>query len=528
MALVALLLVVGATGSQPVQFLGAVWAQEAPPDYPWTGKTADGAIITQDELARILANHKTWLATTGKEGQRADQKGTDLTRAGLRGVNLSGASLFRVNLSGADLRESDLSGAYLFDANLSGANLRDANLKDAILFKPDLRGADLRGANLEQAGLTMADLGKANLSGANLQKAYLRADLSGANLQRANLVEANLRRSTLKDANLFGADLSGGTLKNAVLLKADLRNANLSEANLSEADLGGAYLSGTNLRGADLSGANLADASLRRANLRDTKLSGINLMGADLRGAVFEPHPNFLPVVHNIVLAQGLAELRYLKYPQSLVKLRQAFKEAGYRRQEREISCSLQRSETAREWREGGLARISAAFTYVFLDLTCRYGLSPWRPLALWALGVLVFSPFYCLALMSRRGDTGIWRVWPPDRVLREEGREEPEKLTTTTRCSPPAAGGWAKAWWHLARVWRIPVLGVYFSLVSALSLRWREPKGDTWITRLQKREYTLRPTGWVRTVAGCQSLISAFLLILWAFLFLAGLVGER
>jgi hypothetical protein len=313
-----------------------------------------------------------------------------------------------------------------------------------------------------------------------------------------------------------------------MLAKADLRGANLSGANLNEADLGGADLSGANLTGADLASANLSNASLRRANLRDARLSGVNFLGADLKGAIFEPHPNFFPSVHNLALANGLADLRYEKYPLSLVKLGRAFNEAGYHRQESEVSCSLRRSEMVRDWQRGGLAGMKAAFTYVFWDLTCAYGLAPWRPLALWGLGVLVFFPFYCLALLSRRADTGIWRVWPPDRVLRAEGREEPEKLTTTPGCSPPARGALAKAWWHLRRLLRIPVIGFYFSLVAALSLSWRGPGAGSLVSRLQKREYLLKPTGWVRTVAGIQSLMSAFLLILWAFRYLFSIIGQK
>jgi hypothetical protein len=57
---------------------------------------------------------------------------------------------------------------------------------------------------------------------------------------------------------------------------------------------------------------------------------------------------------------------------------------------------------------------------------------------------------------------------------------------------------------------------GLYFSLLSAFSLGWRELNVGTWIARLQPREYILRPTGWVRTVAGIQSLLSVYLLALW------------
>jgi uncharacterized protein YjbI with pentapeptide repeats len=527
MALVTIFLLGGA-GFPPAPLVNAAWAQQPPPEYPWTGKTAAGTIITREELTRLLADQNQGPTAAGKEGKRADQKGTDLTKANLSGVNLPGVNLLRPNLSGADLRESDLSGAYLFDANLSGTDLSKANLKDAVLFRANLREADLREANLEGAGLSMADLAKANLSGANLQKASLRANLYRANLRRANLMKANLRRSNLGGANFSGADLSGADLRDAVLVQANFRNANLSGANLGETELGGADLSGADLAGADLSGADLRYARLFKANLRDAKLSGVNLRGADLSGVVFEPLPSALPPIGALANARGLAELWYVNFPQSLVNVRKSFKEAGYRQQEREITCSLKRSDTFREWRQGGVDRVKAALKFVFFDLTCNYGLSLWRPLALWALGVLIFFPFYCLAFLSRRADTGIWLLWPPDRVLKGEGQEQPEKLTTTPRFPPPATGRWARFWWHLRRVGRILYLGFYFSLVSALSLSWREPNAGSIISRLQKKEYVLRPTGWVRTLAGIQSLISAFLLVLWAFLYLTSIIGEK
>ena len=64
--------------------------------------------MTQEELNKILENHKHWL--------NEDCEGWESMRA-------------------------DLCGANLYDADLRGANLRGADLRDA-----DLRGADLRGA----------------------------------------------------------------------------------------------------------------------------------------------------------------------------------------------------------------------------------------------------------------------------------------------------------------------------------------------------------------------------------------------
>ncbi len=56
---------------------------------PWTGKLADGRIITQADLDQILQAHALWLKSGRKEGQRANLSGADLNNANLSGANLS-------------------------------------------------------------------------------------------------------------------------------------------------------------------------------------------------------------------------------------------------------------------------------------------------------------------------------------------------------------------------------------------------------------------------------------------------------
>ena len=87
--------------------------------------------MKQDELQKVLENHKLWL--NGEGGERADLRGVDLRY---------------IALHYADLRHADLSDANLSDANLSHANLSDANLSHA----------NLRGANLSHANLRHADI----------------------------------------------------------------------------------------------------------------------------------------------------------------------------------------------------------------------------------------------------------------------------------------------------------------------------------------------------------------------------------
>ena len=62
--------------------------------------------------------------------------------------------------------------------------------------------------------------------------------------------------------------------------------------------------------------------------------------------------------------------------------------------------------------------------------------------------------------------------------------------------------------------------IGFYFSILSAFHIGWRELNVGNWIARIQSREYTLQATGWVRTVSGMQSLISMYLLAMWALTF--------
>ena len=66
--------------------------------------------ISKEELTKILADHKEWIASVGNGGARAD-----LTGAYLTGANLTGAYLTGANLAGAYL-----TGAYLAGANRTG------------------------------------------------------------------------------------------------------------------------------------------------------------------------------------------------------------------------------------------------------------------------------------------------------------------------------------------------------------------------------------------------------------------------
>ena len=122
--------------------------------------------MKQEELNKILAEHKLWLENEG--GNRADLSGSNLRNSVLRN---------------SDLRNSDLSGSDLSGSVLSGSDLRDSDLIDSDLIGSDLRDSDLRCSDLRNSDLSDSVLRNSDLSDSDLRGSDLRGcDLYGANL----------------------------------------------------------------------------------------------------------------------------------------------------------------------------------------------------------------------------------------------------------------------------------------------------------------------------------------------------------
>jgi hypothetical protein len=290
--------------------------------------------------------------------------------------------------------------------------------------------------------------------------------------------------------------LTGGTAGEWTLLcEADLSGMNLQGAQLSGAILWRAALLGTQLQGARLWGASLVGADLRFA-----KLSGAILWGANLTSVVFEPEPGSLPYIPSLASAKGLSQLTYYHTPLALVELREALKKAGMRQQEREVTYAIKRAERRRAgWMEKTL-------NLLLFEFPCNYGLSPSRPLWLLMGLIPIFAVPYWIALKQANARHGIWVIVPADRIARGRGKEKVVQLRP-----PTGKAGRKRLRGELLSL----QTSLYFSLLSAFHLGWRELNVGTWITRLQAKEYSLRARGWVRTVSGAQSLLSVYLLAL-------------
>jgi hypothetical protein len=276
--------------------------------------------------------------------------------------------------------------------------------------------------------------------------------------------------------------------------------------------LGGATLQEAYLSGANLQEANLDSANLQKAHLEYTNLQKANLFAANLQGAIFEPVADSLPVVSLIARAQGLSELTF-DLPFAAVELREAFKKAGLHDQQRQLTRAINYTLTYQELHSKDVSqRMEAAFRWGMFEVPCQYGLYPGRLLRILGASLLIFAVVYWIALRTH-SVAGIWAVWLPDRINKQEGKDTPERVTEefffSTRTNPSR---WARPLYGLRWLW----IAFYFSLLSAFQIGWHDLNVGSWISRVQSREYTLRATGWVRTVSGLQSLLSVYLLALW------------
>jgi uncharacterized protein YjbI with pentapeptide repeats len=479
---------------------------------------------------------------SGADLSEADLSGADLRKANLRKAILSRTDLSEANLSWADLRKANLSGArllqaWLREADLSGAALRKANLSGAHLFQAnlseaDLSGADLTGANLSEADLSEADLSGADLSGAHLRRANLRravlgdaflslpiqpvTEIFGAELGRGGLFKGHNLRAVPVTTDLRKADLSGADLRKANLRKAILSEARLLQANLSEADLSGADLSGADLSRTDLSGADLSGAKLSGAILRLTEIKDSNFTNVDLTDATYEPVS--APSSRHVSRLSGLTTVTFgLEQHIGLVLLRKALQEAGLREAERQATFAIEHGRTRhalKSWREDFGTAVEGALRLVFFEWTTGYGYHFGRPIVVLFGLIGLFMMIYMFPISgagtSPGNRSGIYRILPRDRIEETENGIELREDIKAVRLLENGRSGLAKS----TAVFRY---ALYFSLLSAFHIGWRELNVGSWLTRLQGREYALRAGGWVRVVSGIQSLVSVYLLAIWA-----------
>jgi len=146
--------------------------------------------------------------------------------------------------------------------------------------------------------------------------------------------------------------------------------------------------------------------------------------------------------------------------------------------------------------------------------MTTGYGLRPGRAVEM-LLGLMLLLAFAYLPWIGHSGQNGrpqgaVYRIWPSERLAEDGGTvrlriydDVPEEDRAERLQAKTMFGRLGYALW--------------FSTLSAFHIGWRELSVGTWLSRLQPREYALRAQGWPRFISGMQSLLSVYLVAVWA-----------
>ena len=354
---------------------------------------------------------------------------------------------------------------------------------------------------------------------------YSGMDLSWGSLTRAtaddktfiwqqHLFEANFSRNLrpgaqgagftrLDHSNLVRVRFGGANFSEAILDHALAIGVQMESANLKLTSFIGSDLRWSSFERADASGANFDRADVRWADFSGADLSHATFRDANLDGVIFEPKPEGLPDLSSLVYARNIERMVYRVNPGALLALRESFKKDGLFDQENAVRLALKRSEQKHAL-SGSLGTRLMGFAWLmFFDWTSAYGSAPLRPLVILLTLIPLFALLYAAAL-SRTGPSGIWAQRTPG-WLRSGSKSRPVRITCAALQKPN----------RLLRLFRLVRLSCYFSLLQAFRVGFHEANIGDWIERIQAREYSLRATGWVRSVAGIQSLISVYLLAL-------------
>jgi len=438
-------------------------------------KDFHGSQLTDEQLNKIGVEHRQWLTNTLK---------------------------LSLPLSVEDVEASHAIEQAIKEGNVSGrAVLCNLNLSHRSL-DIDLTAADLRETDFTQSHFI----------------SYSVATQSSL----SHLVYANFEGACLQRANLFGVNAQGASFRGA-----DLTDATLFQSDLFRADLTKSLLSRTNVAGAKFTEANLTDAfyspSSDPPNASLEQPIGLTTMRFFI--------PWSIPHICGHLRDQG--------NPKGLVQLQKIFKEAGTRQSEREVTFAIEHGKTIlllrnqshesrnlfyrmgmlgdlksylfeeQDWPDliEGIARL------LFFEWPSGYDLHPFRPLVILAVfsGLCAFAYYFGIRRSEPLERSALYKVLAKDRPGYKY-----RKFTLLE-----------------GQVTKVPHVeaistAIWFSALSAFHIGFRELSLGTWLTRLQKEEYTLVARGWMRQLSGFQSIISVYLLGLTALTYFTRIFGNQ
>ncbi len=346
--------------------------------------------------------------------------------------------------------------------------------------------------------------------------------------------------SPLGDANLRCAVLHGINLSGSIVMGADLRGAILSHSKLVKttfliSNLGGANLSQADMSGATFNDSELGDSDFRLSNLNgaffiSVRMDKAQLSQADVKNVTFEPI--ILPPVTHIASVEHIESMTYGESPEALTKLRNDFKNAGFRDQERKVTYALKTRQSEllyKSWTDNRNWYDYAEYwmNKVFFDFTCQYGMNPGRILI--SILCIIFISSIVYIVFSQFSESSRLAIVVPNshpenrpgwllpylnnqaKMLQVGGFASwiqfPIQLQPITASSNGAyLCSLVKQEWALFRV------SLLFSLMSTFNIKFREIDFGRWLRLLTHTEYDIKATRWARMFSGLQALVSVYL----------------
>ncbi|WP_297833938.1 pentapeptide repeat-containing protein [uncultured Roseibium sp.] len=415
--------------------------------------------INETELRNIIESHENWLSRIEESGYRFDNQKTE---------PYSEVIAFGI---GEPFAASGFSSGLPYPINTS----------KKILVSNDGR-ADLCGARITGLSFRNADMRYARLMGARFED----TDFSNANFRWAFLDAAGFLNSGV-NPDLRAPDFSGASLHSAIFSGSDFSGSDFDSTSFIYSDISNS----------SFKGASFWSADFRKAQLREVDFTGAYVSRVQFDHALLNFKGGKTPDPQSFRDTAGLTSLLVFGGAEaSLKELRDELNAKKLLLPAAEINFALNNEENTEESKNRYFPLYHKA-NWLLNGVTYAYGLRPQRLVISATLIAAFFSYLYYVAIVfsgSSRRD-GIWITFPiaPD----APSSKQPKTFRLSkANCSPFRAAIW-------------------FSILSAFRIGWGNLSVGDWISRVQPHGFTYQATGWPRAIAGIQSLITVYFLIL-------------
>lgn len=249
-------------------------------------------------------------------------------------------------------------------------------------------------------------------------------------------------------------------------------------------------------------GATFAHSELVGGHIDSADLSSVTFRNCDLSNVLFEP--TRVPDARNFSNITGLFLMTFDKDPAPLVELRNLFKNGGFRREERELTCAIETRQTELVRDQPGWGVVWYYFRLILFEKTCKYGMNYGWPIK-WIgwLGFYCSIAYFIFMMIGRKSIVVIERGLGDTKPVRLPLRQYIRDAGFVKRKTKDKALGVVK--WILVAVY----YSVLFSLLNAFNIGFRDFNLGKWIKLLLLRDLEMKPMRFVRPISGIQQLAS-------------------